>query len=360
MLFVLLILSAGCREQQSEGLQEIFFDEEAEYSDRTPKYEFIPLETGSGNLLSEMIDHAEIVNGRIFVSDKYSKSLHVYDRQGKFMTRVGSVGQGPGEYITPGYFRVDKNAGIIWVNGCATNLLAYDLDTYRYLFTKRVQFMSWIFLADGNYALWRPLGYMKDDKKYTILITDTALRHKNYFHVWEYDIPSGVSFTTERFYGCKDKAFFYDEHDPIVYEITSDGEKAAYKLTFGRHSFPSLDELKELTDGRKLMNTDYLVCYVILDTEQFILSKYMVKRNMHFGVYDKKKKKAYRYTDFHGDNALLRAASLVGTTDDGRFILSLPAAEFLKHRQTQRADVRAVLESISEEDNPVLCLVTFK
>jgi hypothetical protein len=364
ILFILLMLSAICRGQQTDerALQEIFFDENAEFSATKPLCEFIPLETGKDNLLGK-IDHAEIVNGRIFVSDNaYSKSIQAYNMQGKYIDHIGAVGQGPGEYINPNFFRINKATKTIWVNGgSATKLLIYDLNTFKYLFSKGTdRFVSWISLPNGDHAWWRPLGYEKNNKKYSILITDSMMRPKNYFHSWEYHISGEVLYTMEKFYGLKNKVFYYEAHDPIVYEITSGGERATYKFKFGSYPFPSPDYMKKLTSGRKLMNTGYVVCYMFLETEQFILAKYLAGNGMHFGVYDKKKKKAYRYADFHENDALFSTVSLVGVTDDDRFILSLPAENLWKRRNTQRADLRAITKNVKEDDNPVLCILTLK
>jgi hypothetical protein len=166
-------------------------------------------------------------------------------------------------------------------------------------------------------------------------------------------------FTRDVFYKLKDKTYFYKAHNPVVYEITSNGEKPAYKVRLGHHPFPPLEYLLSLSDGRKLLQTDYITCYQLFDTESYLLVRYMVGQKRYVGLYDKKGKKTCRYADFHNDDTIFNTASYVGVTEDNRFILSL-SAEPLKRRYIQPDDLRALAKNISAEDNPILCLVKFK
>jgi hypothetical protein len=90
-----------------------------------------------------------------------------------------------------------------------------------------------------------------------------------------------------------------------------------------------------------------------------MLVRYIVGRDWHIGIYNKNENKTYRYADFHSDGSPLKEASFIGTTDDGRFILSLQA-ESLKRRYIPQDDLRELAKTVSEDDNPVICIVDFK
>jgi hypothetical protein len=350
-------------EKSADNIPKIFFDEEAEIHIGEPSYEFIPLETGDNNLIGD-IQYAEIIDNRIFVLDQiHSKTIQVYDIHGKYISHIGNVGQGPGEYRVPYHFRIDKSTRTIWVNGgTGKDLLVYDLDTYKYLFTKKtVSFAIWMPFADGNFAWWSSAGYKKDGKTFNVLITDSSmLQPRNHLNLSTYNhIKSDIKFTSELFYTLNKKTYYYEAHSDVVQEITSDGAIPAYKVRLGHHLFPSPEYLNALSDGRKLMTTDYIVCYMLFDTERFLLARYMVNQKHHTGIYNKKDKKCYRYKDFYEDDTIFKVASYAGVTDDGRFILSVPA-ELLKHRSIRQDKLRSIAKTLSEEDNPVLCLITFK
>jgi hypothetical protein len=69
------------------------------------KIEYIPLETTPNSLIGSLngvgLDLANIVfsDSFIFISD--GEKLLQFDRSGKFIKQIGSVGRGPGQYLQP-------------------------------------------------------------------------------------------------------------------------------------------------------------------------------------------------------------------------------------------------------------------
>jgi hypothetical protein len=363
-LLCFLCVLTGCVHKATDNAgEEIFFDEKAELRDAVPSYEFIPLETGSDNLIGK-IDRVKIVDERIFILDNdITKSVQVYTIHGKFISHIGRQGNGPGEYVEPYDFWIDKSSQTIWVfDARSDRLIAYDLNTYQHLFSKKTldRAITWMPMADGNYAWWTFMGYEKDGQLYSVVVTDSLLQNKRYFHPMDYDINGDVSMSMlYPYYRSKDNMYFYQGHLPTVYKVTAEEVKPAYQLILGRHPFPSLEYLRALQDGRDLMKTNYIVCYLLLESKTFLLTKYMVDQKMFVGIYNKKKKQTYRYADFHNEGTIFNVVSYIGTTDDDRFILSFPT-EPLKRRYIEPDALRALAETVSEEDNPILCLVKFQ
>lgn len=357
---VCLLAGCTCTDTDNSAVKKIVFDENAALRTACPSYTFIPLETGADNLIGD-INIAKITDNRIFILDEnYSKSIQVYTLQGKFISHIGKLGNGPGEYVTPMNFQIDKMSQTVLVNGETGKLIVYDLNTYRYLYTKHTPtFNTFALMSNGNCAWWAYSGYKKGDRIYDVMITDSLFKNRRYFHARDYDIERELQFTREVYYRVHDKTYFYRAHNPNVYEITSEGEKAICQVVFGNHPFPPTDYLNALSDGRKLMTTDYVACYQLLETDSYILARYMAGQDRHIGIYNKKENKTYRYTDFHSGNAILNGSSFAGTTDDGRFILSLQA-EPLKRRYVEQEDLRELAKTVSEDDNPIICIVAFK
>jgi hypothetical protein len=342
------------------AIKKNVFDEDAALCATSPSYTFIPLETGDDHLIGD-IKIAKIMDDRIFVLDEnYSKSIQVYTLQGKYISHIGKVGNGPGEYVTPKSFWIDKTSQTILVNDATSKLIVYDMNTYQYLYTKTAPtFNTFAPMSDGNYVWWTPLGYKDEDRIYDVMITDSLFQNRRYCYLRDYKVEMDLVFTRELFYRLKDKTFFYKAHNPNVYEITPEGEKVAYQVVFGRHPFPSMDYLNALSDGRKLMTTHYVAAYKLLETDTYLLAQYMVGQDRLTGIYNKKEGKTYRYADFHSENAILKNASFAGTTDDNRFILGLQV-EPLKRRYIEQDDLRELAKTVSPEDNPIICIVTFK
>ena len=70
--------------------------------------EFIPLETNDslllgGNTIVKYVDQDNIIVESL-------QTLYRFDRQGKFLNRIGRKGQGPGEYVSPGRVSFDPVA----------------------------------------------------------------------------------------------------------------------------------------------------------------------------------------------------------------------------------------------------------
>lgn len=68
--------------------------------------DFIPLETGDDFLLSN-IRRIKKRNGRYYVQHN-EHQLDVFDGEGKYLAKIGSRGQGPGEYSALCDFDADK------------------------------------------------------------------------------------------------------------------------------------------------------------------------------------------------------------------------------------------------------------
>jgi hypothetical protein len=58
----------------------------------------IILEAGKDCLIGSL-DELQIFDGRIYILDKHiAKSLFVFDMEGRFIRKIGSLGRGPGEF----------------------------------------------------------------------------------------------------------------------------------------------------------------------------------------------------------------------------------------------------------------------
>jgi hypothetical protein len=85
-------------------------------SDFSKSVELIPLETHPEGLIMEIVD-LQISEGLIFILDLNSRLL-AFNRKGEFVSRIGTDGEGPGEYKYVRSFAVDSTSGRIFL---ATN-----------------------------------------------------------------------------------------------------------------------------------------------------------------------------------------------------------------------------------------------
>lgn len=108
----IFLLYSCSKQEQVTSVKKIIFNEEANPDFfNTLTYNFIPLETNDSCLFSE-IREIEIVDNKIYIIDNKRSGLLVFDISGKFITKIGNLGNGPGEYVTPSNFNINKEKQI--------------------------------------------------------------------------------------------------------------------------------------------------------------------------------------------------------------------------------------------------------
>lgn len=92
---------------------------------KSPK--LIPLET-SDECLIKYIDDIQVSNDYIFILDRDLKRLYCFDKNGKHIRRIGSVGNGPGELTRISAFTVDDDGYIYVLDGSKNKVYVYNLE----------------------------------------------------------------------------------------------------------------------------------------------------------------------------------------------------------------------------------------
>ena len=78
-------------------------------SDIADEVQYIPLETNSECILSKGYTIVP-TKDYFFIADG-EKPLFVFDREGKFVRKIGKVGKGPGEFHNGNQFHIDGGPG---------------------------------------------------------------------------------------------------------------------------------------------------------------------------------------------------------------------------------------------------------
>jgi len=92
------------------------------------KYSFIPLETDS-NILIGGITKATVINDYLLILDsRFSKSLYLFDLNGKFINKFGEVGKGPGQFLQPLDFTFDSESQRLFVLDAGLKVFTYEMN----------------------------------------------------------------------------------------------------------------------------------------------------------------------------------------------------------------------------------------
>jgi len=146
-LFLLLIvfLFFSCSKRQTGFLPvgadytiDLDGDKESSmpYSSIFKKAQTIILESGE-NCMIGRITELQVFDDCIYILDgRFAKSMFVFDREGKFLRKIGSIGAGPGEYVKVQDFTIDTGNRLIFLLDEGNRVHKYQLDgTYVHSFT---------------------------------------------------------------------------------------------------------------------------------------------------------------------------------------------------------------------------------
>ena len=138
ILITFALIIVGCLGQSSSSIFsdtnciEIDIDgvktsENICFSNFFENFKLIPLETTEECQIGR-IDNIRIIRDKIVVLDKsIAKSVFVFDLTGKFLTRIGRIGKGPGEYISLTTISTDETRNEIAVyDGMLNRILLFS------------------------------------------------------------------------------------------------------------------------------------------------------------------------------------------------------------------------------------------
>ncbi|MEG0456489.1 MAG: 6-bladed beta-propeller, partial [Bacteroides sp.] len=96
-------------------------------------YSYVALESPEGALFGNM-NQIEIYNDKIYILDNNkSNALYVFTTDGKYITKLEGVGDGPGEFISPHSFWIDRSGFIFILDRQLNRLLKYQLSDLHFL-----------------------------------------------------------------------------------------------------------------------------------------------------------------------------------------------------------------------------------
>ena len=246
------------------------------YSTLYKSVKIIPLETNKSCLIGS-IEQIQVIDNYILIMDaSIAKSLYVFDREGRFIRKIGGFGQGPGEYASIFDFTIDRENKTVYIrDGQFPRILNYDLATGKFIQTITLErnengarmdrfahiggnlYATTIFYdhSPDNYLLYT-LDESSGKEKNTFL--NVMEYNKGYSNLYGNNIPDRPFYSREN----GDAIFVRPMMNEII-EITKDGVFSLFQLK-GKNLLTSSDA-KKLFDSynikdriKNLANPDYL------------------------------------------------------------------------------------------------------
>ena len=160
-------------------------------SEVAEKLEIVPLEMTDESVLSD-ITEMQVTDHNIWIDHGREFYIYRFSRSGKFLNKIGSIGQGPGEYTNYSTFLVDEDKKEVYIIANTNGVLAYD---FKGNFKRKIVDIQMIlqlfaspydqyilnnqkFFATQNFGLYRPID---KDSLWSFVSLGDDFQKKKYF-----------------------------------------------------------------------------------------------------------------------------------------------------------------------------------
>ena len=285
-LFFLLLITVSCKSQYNSYYEFAPSDHKentvtlAQIAD---DINYISLEN---QYAISVINHIKITNKSIFLSSV--EGVFKFDRDGKMVTKIGSKGRGPGEYIYSNDFAVDDIHETIYIKDRNNIIKVYSKHG---IFQREINLQEFVGGIDViefyNSSLFVSFYLQFGDSQYNWIIIDTlgsVIKKK------DRTIPN---FTSN--WGAKSGTFYFENklsywnpYNDTVFSISPD---MSYKISFlfkpGIHRLPksNFDPENEITR--------FILIRTLFETSRFLVFRYSYNKMGVIAFIDKKSKKSF-------------------------------------------------------------------
>ena len=184
---------------------------------------YVPLETNENSLIGE-IGKIIYSNGIFYIFDHKKQIILLFDESGNHLGNVGSVGRGPGEYVSIRGFDVDSEGNIYIWDVMSNKLVVYDENPINYREYRLGKGVEEFIVAGDGYLIVRNLldqGMIKSRiAGYDYINDETEELLSTGYYYDDFDITRFGAFS---FFKSENRAFFNARFKNEVYEISDNG-----------------------------------------------------------------------------------------------------------------------------------------
>ncbi len=336
------------------------------------KTEFIKLETSDSCLITN-VGQIEYKNDTLFVLDDAAMKLLAFDRQGRFLQAIGQKGNGPGEYALPvSIFLNQHKAALYVIDAAQQKLIEYDANTFAYRKECKLPFTSsCVCVMDNDQHLaWNDTQCQDGETSFYFLTTNADLDVEN--HYVEKEFKSGyIMAPSVSMFKSGQHVYAYTPFSPVIYELTTDECRPVYNVKYGSYEFPSVTYMNEISNQgtssyfHKLEASGMISYNKILGNNHSLLTCFMARTSKYIGCYNLQTKTGdiYLLEDFARTLQCGQFEYAATSIETDRFALVM-IPSVLKQLEAEKYaycdGLKNILEQTSEEDNPIICLLTIK
>lgn len=383
---LLLFFVFGCNEKSVKQIPKEtlkIFNDNVPYEDLFRKTGTIFLETNNNCLISK-VSQLNLFSNKIFILDQNTKNIFVFDTNGHFINKIGSNGKGPGEYIRPSNFIINRKDSLLKVYDSARKkIISYNFNGRFigeiYIDKYLSSFGEW----NNGSGYW---GYCAGD-----LNEDTRKKQKESIKFIKFDSDGKEIQTYEgekvidNLYlkDCyitseyNDKIYFVEPYCNKIYSF--DGEKITsdYNIDFSGNFIP----LKYLAKIRKLNSKESSSAKEvndIINNYAFFFLRFFENNNWVYvftpfqgtsTFYNKESKKGFTFhKSIFKENSyetffwpLLLSENRMYSAPSPSELFDLMKEGVEQKYSTERiSSLRRLLKNVNEKDNPIIFIYDLK
>ena len=356
-------------------------------SDIIKDVEYVKLETLDTILVGD-INQLKRTEKFVFIYSKHQNHVMMFDTTGKFIRKIGHVGQGPGEIANIHCFTVSDSLVFIYPFSRNGSLTVYDMRDNSFVKEfplKRPIFLRWTIDVMGDCLVYYPgTVYLPDIGKTFISACvangegETLMEQIPYLTT---DVRESLNLDPDPSWFYRGRSNVYSFVNDTIYGITCDSIFSRYHLSLGKYKLPSgrYDPTRDLGWG------DFILMKDVCETKECLFFKFWFNKKMWFSRYDKKTEKidsweqtpfkavhwyildapgitndvdgSQSFKDFHnaGEHCLYFAITLDNLDQVRRNV-----AEAKVKFPEKQAELLKLLDEMGEDDNPIIAFYKLK
>ncbi len=317
IIFLIVYMLCGCKTEEHREVAHVVVNKASEsFFDAGKEFDFrhvVFLETTDKSLIGH-VSKVVVANGKLYVFDKNTNSVVLFDKDGKFLSAIRPSGKGPGEYFSMADFSFDRKRNQIFLLALGPGkILVYDENgkfEYEMFYDNLGAGMAVvndglsIVSMNGEDKPYLNFIRYKDGKITDVVASD-----------FKHHIASDL-YTQGALIMQGEKVNFARRFDNTVYSIEEHNVVPRFYLDFGESNLP--DRIMNLsTDEERqeeMKKGDYV--YTMLNIKETANNFYMSVNKGGFVVLDKAKKEAVIYRCVADMDLGIKMGWVVGVEDE--------------------------------------------
>lgn len=356
----ILSCTSGPSSSSENGITEIALLDVQEIVPSYPIHTVIPLETTNDNLLGVNLIIKRMGEDILVLDEDRKDAIYRFDKAGTYKGKVVQVGEAPGMVRNIRDFLVDEDtldvlvgkgdhSEIVKISLSDGNMKHLSLDALGFSMSKS---------SEGDYLLYA--SYNLPISSHRLIRMDPsgqiASRHLQNDYSNQM-LPMEESNFTK--YG--EDLYFKEAFNAVVYRIEEDTLIPTYRFDHGKYAIPAKFWEVDIMQGFEMINqSGFADIYQHRENERYAFFEVYVQNpegvQNHQVLLDKSDNRLSKRMISRKDNSIFYRMAGFSAEDELMFIA--PASYLLQYAEQHPLDegVQKVLETIDEEDNPVLLL----